>query len=242
MSLQAIELPPGWTAHKAPTGHTYYYHAETKKSTYKKPEVVKDDPIAPPIVVPSLADQVKQDQDKEDRKERRRLRQLRAHIDRPRYKIPITTTESWVKVITRHENVFYHNTDTKESSWEPPESILEALERWERGQVSDGQSDQDLNEEDEEMLDEQVEEAKQPQNTEFTEDDIAWQLEAMEGEEDKTDRPVELSPEAKRETFMQMLRECAVNPFHTFDAELENIASDPRYRGRYHLGRANHSL
>lgn len=30
-------LPPGWTEHKAPTGHTYYYHAETKTSTYTRP-------------------------------------------------------------------------------------------------------------------------------------------------------------------------------------------------------------
>lgn len=30
-------LPPGWTEHKAPTGHTYYYHGATKESTYKRP-------------------------------------------------------------------------------------------------------------------------------------------------------------------------------------------------------------
>lgn len=30
-------LPPGWTEHKAPTGHTYYYNAETKTSTYTRP-------------------------------------------------------------------------------------------------------------------------------------------------------------------------------------------------------------
>lgn len=30
-------LPPGWTEHKAPTGHTYYYHGETKTSTYTRP-------------------------------------------------------------------------------------------------------------------------------------------------------------------------------------------------------------
>lgn len=52
-------LPPGWTEHKAPsglslrlsifirypdalTGHTYYYNAETKQSTYKRP-------VAPPV-------------------------------------------------------------------------------------------------------------------------------------------------------------------------------------------------
>jgi len=30
-------LPPGWTEHKAPTGHTYYYNEATKESTYKRP-------------------------------------------------------------------------------------------------------------------------------------------------------------------------------------------------------------
>ncbi|KAL3421651.1 WW domain-containing protein [Phlyctema vagabunda] len=30
-------LPTGWTEHKAPTGHSYYYHAETKQSTYTRP-------------------------------------------------------------------------------------------------------------------------------------------------------------------------------------------------------------
>ncbi|KXJ88619.1 hypothetical protein Micbo1qcDRAFT_166703, partial [Microdochium bolleyi] len=30
-------LPPGWTEHKAPTGHTYFYNSETKESTYKRP-------------------------------------------------------------------------------------------------------------------------------------------------------------------------------------------------------------
>ncbi|GAW13826.1 hypothetical protein ANO14919_032160 [Xylariales sp. No.14919] len=30
-------LPSGWTAHKAPTGHTYYYNEATKESTYKRP-------------------------------------------------------------------------------------------------------------------------------------------------------------------------------------------------------------
>lgn len=31
------ELPSGWTEHKAPTGHTYYYNAVTKQSTYTRP-------------------------------------------------------------------------------------------------------------------------------------------------------------------------------------------------------------
>lgn len=31
-------LLPGWTEHTAPTGHKYYYHKQSKKSTYTKPE------------------------------------------------------------------------------------------------------------------------------------------------------------------------------------------------------------
>ncbi|CAJ2505852.1 Uu.00g132460.m01.CDS01 [Anthostomella pinea] len=30
-------LPPGWSEHKAPTGHTYYYNDSTKESTYHRP-------------------------------------------------------------------------------------------------------------------------------------------------------------------------------------------------------------
>jgi len=33
----AAALPSGWTEHTAPTGHKYYYNAETKKSTYTRP-------------------------------------------------------------------------------------------------------------------------------------------------------------------------------------------------------------
>ncbi|KAL2173312.1 uncharacterized protein P884DRAFT_265182 [Thermothelomyces heterothallicus CBS 202.75] len=49
-------LPPGWTEHKAPTGHTYYYNAETKESTYKRPGVAPAaPPVAPPVAVPAAA-------------------------------------------------------------------------------------------------------------------------------------------------------------------------------------------
>ncbi|KPM38009.1 hypothetical protein AK830_g8569 [Neonectria ditissima] len=59
-------LPPGWSEHTAPSGHTYYYHAASKESTYKRPGVEPDlatqHPYAPVPAfspygaVPSLAD------------------------------------------------------------------------------------------------------------------------------------------------------------------------------------------
>ncbi|KAK7428741.1 hypothetical protein QQZ08_004666 [Neonectria magnoliae] len=59
-------LPPGWSEHTAPSGHTYYYHAVSKESTYKRPgvepDLVPQHPYAPVPAfspygaVPSLAD------------------------------------------------------------------------------------------------------------------------------------------------------------------------------------------
>ncbi|KAF2091429.1 hypothetical protein K490DRAFT_2141, partial [Saccharata proteae CBS 121410] len=43
-------LPPGWTEHKAPTGHSYYYNAATKQSTYKRP--INIEQFAPPSLPP----------------------------------------------------------------------------------------------------------------------------------------------------------------------------------------------
>ncbi|KAH0545228.1 hypothetical protein FGG08_000682 [Glutinoglossum americanum] len=47
-SSDLTPLPPGWTEHKAPTGHAYYYNAATKQSTYTRP-------IAPPQTYPQGA-------------------------------------------------------------------------------------------------------------------------------------------------------------------------------------------
>ncbi|KAI0394912.1 hypothetical protein F5Y17DRAFT_426011 [Xylariaceae sp. FL0594] len=52
----ATPLPPGWTEHKAPTGHTYYYNETTKESTYRRPGAnaspVPPAPPAPTVPLP----------------------------------------------------------------------------------------------------------------------------------------------------------------------------------------------
>ncbi|OTB09406.1 hypothetical protein M426DRAFT_18052 [Hypoxylon sp. CI-4A] len=50
-SNQPPPLPPGWTEHKAPTGHTYYYNAATKESTYTRP-AASPLPTSPAIAPP----------------------------------------------------------------------------------------------------------------------------------------------------------------------------------------------
>ncbi|KAL7621790.1 hypothetical protein AAE478_007289 [Parahypoxylon ruwenzoriense] len=52
-------LPPGWTEHKAPTGHTYYYNAATKQSTYTRPTAHPSPAVAaqqPPLPPPPFQD------------------------------------------------------------------------------------------------------------------------------------------------------------------------------------------
>ncbi|KAI1326755.1 hypothetical protein F5Y16DRAFT_400065 [Xylariaceae sp. FL0255] len=50
----ARPLPPGWTDHKAPTGHTYYYNENTKESTYTRPDSqASAGPQPPPPLQPN---------------------------------------------------------------------------------------------------------------------------------------------------------------------------------------------
>ncbi|KAK8118227.1 Pre-mRNA-splicing factor dre4 [Apiospora kogelbergensis] len=46
-------LPPGWTEHKAPTGHTYYFNTATQESTYKRPGLLETPAPPPPPFAPA---------------------------------------------------------------------------------------------------------------------------------------------------------------------------------------------
>ncbi|RPA83776.1 hypothetical protein BJ508DRAFT_223434 [Ascobolus immersus RN42] len=46
-STEHLPLAPGWTEHKAPTGHKYYYNAATKQSTYTRPVATGPSPVTP---------------------------------------------------------------------------------------------------------------------------------------------------------------------------------------------------
>ncbi|ERT02429.1 hypothetical protein HMPREF1624_00727 [Sporothrix schenckii ATCC 58251] len=48
-------LPPGWMENKAPTGHTYYYNAQTRESTYRRPMPPPPAPPPPPLGGPARA-------------------------------------------------------------------------------------------------------------------------------------------------------------------------------------------
>lgn len=74
-----------------------------------------------------------------------------------------------------------------------------------------------------------------PQQTEFTEDDVAFQLAAMAdeyglGEEDLDESGENaLTEEESQALFLEMLTEHNVNPFSTWNAEMPRFVEDSRY-------------
>lgn len=268
------ELEPGWTVHTAPTGHRYYYNAETKKSTYKKPAKSSHDAISHntqvPISSPTTASTkskhipevstvpellaVEQSEDPvkqvlPDTAGSGGLHNLvhdgvptiETKKDRPKRKEAIPIAIPWVRVYTKLNRVFYHNLTTNESCWVVPEDIAPEVARWtkERHHQEEVIGDEYLAHSDSSYLEEEEEDERQEnedtQLEEYNEDDIAWQLAAMENEGqgafDQGDEP-EYSYEEKDAIFTRMLVDHNLDPFSTWEAEISKIASDPRYLGK----------
>ncbi|TQV94110.1 hypothetical protein V2A60_002824 [Cordyceps javanica] len=143
-------LPPGWTEHTAPTGHTYYYNAETKESTYKRPGVASvpeplaqpQQPYGPYSGMPSLADprvanaylaqhnrgpqQQQQQQQRQDHG-KGAVRPRPQPTDKPRRKVPIPGHEPWILVYTKYSRRFVYNSAKNTSYWRIPEKLMPAI-------------------------------------------------------------------------------------------------------------------
>ncbi|CAE6499679.1 unnamed protein product [Rhizoctonia solani] len=144
-------LAPGWTEHKAPTGHTYYYHAATKQSTYTRPlppihmggPIPGPPPAFPPTAIPAptagpnpgaeaatSSDPAPEKKSKKSKKEK------------PVKKTPIPDTP-WIRVVTNLGNVFYTHTERKESAWTCPEEIAEAVAELEREEEAEKEAEKE---------------------------------------------------------------------------------------------------
>ncbi|KAH7161606.1 hypothetical protein EDB81DRAFT_683497 [Dactylonectria macrodidyma] len=149
-------LPPGWTEHKAPTGHTYYYHAELKESTYKRPGVEPEPAYQPSHgaapafspygAVPSLSDpnvanaymaQINAAQHPPQNQHHRgghsgghggfEGRPKPAPVDKPRRKEAIPGCEPWILVYTKYSRRFVYNPIKKTSYWRIPEKLVPGI-------------------------------------------------------------------------------------------------------------------
>ncbi|KKA27706.1 hypothetical protein TD95_003972 [Thielaviopsis punctulata] len=142
-------LQPGWTEHKAPSGHTYYYNAATKQSTYKRPVVESvAAPIEPAVpVYPSLAtpaaanafmaqvnpqhfQQTKREAPKNDRPKPKPQ-----PIDKPRSQEVIPGHEGWYLVYTKYNRRFVYNAVKDASYWRIPEKLSAAILEMDRMRI-----------------------------------------------------------------------------------------------------------
>ncbi|KGQ06786.1 DNA replication protein 4 [Beauveria bassiana D1-5] len=146
-AASSAPLPPGWTEHTAPTGHTYYYNAETKESTYKRPglapvpePIPQQHPYAPLIGLPSLSDPkvanaylaqhnrgpYQQQQQRQDHG-KGATRPRPQPIDKPRRRVSIPGHEPWVLVYTKYSRRFVYNSAKNVSYWRIPEKLMPAI-------------------------------------------------------------------------------------------------------------------
>ncbi|KAI9665948.1 MAG: hypothetical protein M1821_003883 [Bathelium mastoideum] len=139
-------LLPGWTEHKAPTGHSYYYNEETKKSTYVRPVAESVATFLPesvpsnlgqafaaapqfspfPNATPGSALQNGQSTNTFNRRGfgHRSQQDRRMPQDRPKSKQDIPGCAPWLLVKTKLGRRFVHNAETGDSLWKFPAEVM----------------------------------------------------------------------------------------------------------------------
>ncbi|KAJ5164397.1 uncharacterized protein N7500_006227 [Penicillium coprophilum] len=149
-------LPSGWTQHRAPTGHLYYYNSSTKQSTYTRPQetapqpiqVTSDSPEAtynpetlpafsstpygPPAGLGSGPAQNFRGRGGFRGGRGYHDRGRREPEDRPKAKHPIPNCAPWLLVKTKLGRRFVHNPETNESFWKFPEHVLKGVVEFDR--------------------------------------------------------------------------------------------------------------
>lgn len=144
VGLASSPLPAGWTEHRAPSGHLYYYHAETKHSTYARPVQEKEEDLvidygaaAPDREVQASLNAMQEFNKHNEQSQYGRHHQNGASDrsssrpnrqgDRAKSKLDIPNCAPWVLVKTKYGRRFVHNTETKESFWKFPSNVMMAV-------------------------------------------------------------------------------------------------------------------
>jgi hypothetical protein len=150
-------LAEGWTEHKAPTGHTYYYNPATKQSTYTRPDAppIAPTPVAPldpsqsflqyqgvgssnPSAGPNYNGFPIQDnfqggrggffgQNQRGGRPGGNDRPKPQPNDKPKSRHSIPGHDSWVLVHTKYGRRFAFNKDTNQSYWRIPDKLKDGI-------------------------------------------------------------------------------------------------------------------
>ncbi|CAD6581997.1 MAG: hypothetical protein CYPHOPRED_001762 [Cyphobasidiales sp. Tagirdzhanova-0007] len=121
-------LPPGWTAHAAPTGQPYFFNAITGESTYVRPGPQSGSPPPPPPAGFELSNATHEPVNGDTRTSNDGGSNVKKkRKEKPVEKLPIEGTP-WLRVTTNQGNVFFTNTTSKESVWTVPDAIKDQVE------------------------------------------------------------------------------------------------------------------
>ena len=148
-------LLPGWTEHKAPSGYTYYYNAETEVSTYTRPSVptYTEAPttfasypnLADPKVANAYVAQLQQASQAQQHGQQGYGRGRGGFqgkprpepIDRPRRKEVIPGCEPWLLVYTKYSRRFVYNPTKNISYWRIPEKLMPGILELDKQRIRD---------------------------------------------------------------------------------------------------------
>ena len=155
-SVAQPPLPEGWTEHKAPTGHSYYYNAASKQSTYTRPlpppapisQSASLDPSQSFLQYRTIGRPIPSAGATSDRFPSQSHLQGRGTIqgqrdgrgghdgsrnprfqpkDKPISRHPIPGYEPWVLVNTKLGRRFVYNTQKDQSFWRIPDKLKEGI-------------------------------------------------------------------------------------------------------------------
>lgn len=208
-TLQA-PLPPGWTEHKAPSGHTYYYNASTKESTYKRPEppaapspppgAFPQLPQLPNLSNPAVANAFLAQQNpppaRPERRDQRDARPKPQPSDKPRSREAIPGCEPWVLVYTKYGRRFVFHPGKGASYWRIPEKVMPAVLEMDRARVAakargddkaEGAGAGDVSEKGKEEEKEEAKEAPSKSPAEVEDDDSEYEEVEVTDDEDAED-------------------------------------------------------
>ncbi|KAM0513630.1 hypothetical protein ACHAPE_007680 [Trichoderma viride] len=183
---KAAPLAPllsGWTEHQAPTGHTYYYNAQTKESTYKRPslqqaQVGPEPSYSPYGAVPNLSDPrvanayMAQFNQPPPQAQRGGFGGARGGfegrprpqpLDKPRRKEAIPGCEPWIVVYTKYSRRFVYNPLKNASYWRIPEKLMPAILEMDKKRILRSTAGEDEKEADDDQSKE--EESKDAEKT-----------------------------------------------------------------------------
>ncbi|RKF56627.1 Pre-mRNA-splicing factor dre4 [Erysiphe neolycopersici] len=149
-SIPLPELPSGWTEHKAPSGHTYYYNAVTKQSTYTRPSNTPHGQALFSLIGPNesfLQQQTdltnvldpksrsrdpiydtRNDYEANERNLSNKLRPPKPQpIDKPKSSQTIPGHENWKLVHTKYNRRFVYNIEKDQSYWRVPDKLKSGI-------------------------------------------------------------------------------------------------------------------